>query len=350
MAIRRGHVVLQGASPLAPAPSVHTPSVWKELSLLVALYVGYTASRQLASDNRASAIRHAMDIVDLQRVLHLNVELACNQALAAVPVLAVIAAYWYALLHYLITPVVLFAVARRRPQDYRRLRNALVLATIAALICYLAYPVAPPRFMPGYVDTLRETARWGWWSAQASAPRGFGQLSNQLAAMPSMHVGWAVWCALALRRLVPGRRGLWVHAYPVLTTVVVVVTANHWLLDAVCGAVLVYAAVSVTRLRRNRRTRGHDLSARKPPGTVNGNDLQRSQAHTTWKPALSRPIRARPMPAKNSSTLGLTEGSETTFDMGATLLTLGRRPGTLPACLSDAVRHVGPPHRPLVWG
>lgn len=240
------------------------PSAWRELSLLVALYVGYTASRQLASDDRGQAMHHAMDILGLQRALHLDVELASNLALAAVPALAVVAAYWYALLHYLVTPLVLLAVYRRRPEDYRWLRNALVLATVAALACYLLFPVAPPRFVDGYVDTLRETAGWGWWGGQASVPRGLGQMSNQLAAMPSMHVGWAVWCAVALRRLVPGRRGLWVHAYPLLTAVVVVVTANHWLLDAVFGAAFVHAAVAMLSAGR----RGPRNAPRLAPGTV----------------------------------------------------------------------------------
>jgi len=96
--------------------------------------------------------------------------------------------------------------------------------------------------LPGYVDTLAATSDHGWWGADASAPRGLGSLTNELAAMPSLHVGWALWCTAVVLLCVSRR---WVRAlavaYAVITTVVVVATANHYLLDAVAGAAVIGA-------------------------------------------------------------------------------------------------------------
>src|SRR4029453_10131882 len=112
--------------------------------------------------------------------------------------------------------------------------------------------MAPPRMLPGYVDTLASTAGSGWWGSDASAPRGLGALTNQLAAMPSLHVGWAVWVAWVVvthstRRWGRGLGG----AYPIGPTLVVVATANHSLLDAVAGAAVVAVAIRLSgRLSR----------------------------------------------------------------------------------------------------
>ena len=134
--------------------------------------------------------------------------------------------------------------------------------------------MAPPRMLPGFVDTLASTASLGWWGSDASAPRGLGDLTNQLAAMPSLHVGWAVW--------VPGsstggsRR--WVRllgvAYPVGTTLVVVSTANHYLLDAVAGAAVVAVAsgcpAGSRQPRAARRPLVGDSRSRASYSTANG--------------------------------------------------------------------------------
>ena len=122
-------------------------------------------------------------------------------------------------------------------------------ATLLAVIGYAAFPAMPPRMLGGFTDTLAQTSGSGWWGAEASAPRGMGGMTNQFAAMPSMHVGWAVWCALAARVLLGARRWRWlVWAYPVGTLAVVVATANHYLVDGIVGAALMLAVCA--RLRR----------------------------------------------------------------------------------------------------
>ena len=103
--------------------------------------------------------------------------------------------------------------------------------------------MAPPRFVEGYTDVLALHSGVGWWGADASAPRGLGDLTNELAAFPSLHAGWALWVALVLASAGVGRA--WRVAgfvYALTTAFVVVGTGNHWLLDVVGGWIVVGVA------------------------------------------------------------------------------------------------------------
>ena len=220
-----------------------------EIGLLAALYVAYSLGRLVGDTDRASALANAEALLAAERRLHLDVEAWANGVLhqhQGVPWLAVGTSYWYAVLHYLVTPAVLVWAYRADRGGYRVVRNALVLASAVGLVGFALLPMAPPRMLAGYTDTLAATSSYGWWGAQASAPRGLGELTNQLAAMPSLHVGWAVWCTWVVWRLTRHRlaRALAV-AYPAITTVVVVATANHYVLDAVAGALVVATGIAV---------------------------------------------------------------------------------------------------------
>jgi hypothetical protein len=229
------------------------PRAGVELALLALLYVGYSAARLLADGDVGRAVANAYDLLHLESVLHLDVERSANHVLTDVPALALVASYWYSALHYAVTPAVLIWVYRRHALGYRRVRNALVLATATGLLGFVLLPVAPPRMLPGYVDVLASTSGSGWWGSDASAPKGLGGLTNELAAMPSLHVGWALWCAWVVF-LCTRNRWLRVAAacYAAGTTLVVIGTANHYVLDAVAGAVVVAVAVAVTRPRVSR--------------------------------------------------------------------------------------------------
>lgn len=224
------------------------PALVREIGLLAVLYADYTTARLFADDNLSLAREHARELLRIESVFGLDIESAMNAGLSAIPVLEITASYAYATLHYLVTPAVLVLLWLRAPDRYVHWRRMLVIATVIALICYLAYPTAPPRFEPGFVDTLATTSHWGWWGADASAPRGFGASTNELAAMPSMHVGWALWSAWALSSLIRSPRLLvLIWAYPVVMCLVIIATANHWLLDAVVGAALVGFAAALVR-------------------------------------------------------------------------------------------------------
>jgi len=152
-------------------------------------------------------------------------------------------------MHYVVTPTVLIWMYRKHRAHYGPTRTALVLSTTLGLVGYLLLPTAPPRMLShsGLQDTLADTQSYGWWGGEGSAPRGLGVLTNQFAAMPSLHVGWAIWCG-ALIAMYARRR--WVRAlgvgYPVATTIVVMATGNHYLLDAIAGAVTMGAGALLT--------------------------------------------------------------------------------------------------------
>ena len=220
----------------------------RELLILVALYVAYSATRTFANPDVDTARQRAAELFDAEAMLGLALEPGLNQWASDIAWLGAGMSFWYAALHYIVTPIALYRLYSRHPARYATARTALVIASVLALIGYVLVPTAPPRLMPsGFVDTLARYADVGWWSAHASAPEGFGHLTNELAAMPSLHVGWAVWVAWALYPLLQ-RLGRWaVLAYVAGTTVVVIATGNHWVLAAVAGAAVVWLAIALTR-------------------------------------------------------------------------------------------------------
>jgi hypothetical protein len=176
----------------------------------------------------------------------------------------------YATLHYVVTPLVLLWMWRRHNADYSRARTNLMVATVIGLIGFSLLPVAPPRMLPGFVDTMAQYSGAGWWGAEASAPRGVGSFTNQFAAMPSLHVGWALWCGWQLARhgqhVITRVSGV---AYPALITLVVVATGNHYLLDAIAGVAVVFLAmVAVGTTARLLPRRVIDLTETDPNATA----------------------------------------------------------------------------------
>jgi hypothetical protein len=227
----------------------------RELVILFALYVAYSATRSLANPDLDAARRRAAELFDAEAVLGLAFESGLNRWASDIAWLGAGMSLWYAALHYIVTPITLYWLYARHPHRYARARTAVVIASVLALIGYVLVPTAPPRLMPtGFVDTLARYADVGWWSEHASAPEGFGHLTNELAAMPSLHVGWAVWVAWALYPLL-ARPGRWiVIAYAAGTTIVVVATGNHWVLDALAGAAVVWLGIAITRLLTTHTT------------------------------------------------------------------------------------------------
>ena len=220
----------------------------REFGLLMVLYVAYSASRLFADDAFAPAAERARDLVLVEWWLMLDFERTVNVWFATQDAIGLVASYWYATLHYIVTAAVLVWLYRRGWHAYQPARQALAIATVLGLVLYLLVPMAPPRLLPDYIDVLQLHSASGWWGGEASAPKGLGGLTNQLAAFPSLHAGWALWVALVVRRQVtnPVARGLaWFYA--VGTTIVIVGTGNHWVLDAVMGWVVVLVGWEVAR-------------------------------------------------------------------------------------------------------
>ena len=130
-----------------------------ESALIVALYLGYVSARLLANGDVDQARRHADETCHLEGWLHLDVEAATNVFVSSTVWLAAPVSYWYAALHYLVTPAVLVWLFLRHRSCYGRARTALVLTSAIGLVGFLLYPTAPPRFVAGYVDTLAAVRR-----------------------------------------------------------------------------------------------------------------------------------------------------------------------------------------------
>jgi hypothetical protein len=261
----------------------------RELALCFGLYALYDVTRLWARGGYPSARRHAIGVLHAEQFLGIDIEHAVNHAVSPITWISVAASYWYATMHFIVTPLMLVLLYRRRYDVYRVARTALMGATFLALLGYFFFPTAPPRLLRGYgyIDTVASTARYGWWPSQAKLDSGTGQVTNQFAAMPSMHVGWALWVSLVLAILVRRR---WVKVlafgYVATTTFVVVMTGNHWVLDAVAGAALVLA-VWWFAARQNRLSRSVDEPRFAPELGVGGAAL--GAAADARPPAFARP-------------------------------------------------------------
>ncbi len=235
----------------ADASSVPAPRLWREIALIAVFYVAYTLVRLLIPHDETAAYAHAGQVLRLERALGIDTELSLNRGLMDLPWLARLANVFYATAHFVVTLAVLVWLYRRRPAHFARLRTSLVVATAVALIGFWVYPLAPPRFLgtSGFVDPVTALHTFGLYSSPEA-----GSLTNQFAAMPSMHAGWALWCASAVITMVrrPIVRAI-AALYPIVTILVIFSTANHYVLDAVAGiAIMTTALVAGGHLHRPR--------------------------------------------------------------------------------------------------
>jgi hypothetical protein len=212
---------------------------WRELAYVLAFYGIYSLirNRGLDVDSRDDAFIHAKQVVHLERVLHSFHEQQVQHWFIDQHWFIVFWNVFYGTAHFVVTAVALVWLFLRAPDRYRFWRTTLMCTTALALLGYALYPLMPPRLLPpsyGFVDTLHEIG--GLWSFDSGTMQ---KLSNQYAAMPSLHFAWSTWCACALYPMVTRRwaKGL-VAAYPVLTFFAIVVTANHYWLDAAGGALV----------------------------------------------------------------------------------------------------------------
>ncbi len=201
---------------------------------------------------------------------------------------------YYLIAHVAVTAAAFVWLYVRHPSMYRRFRNVMIVITTAGMSVHLLLPLAPPRMFPhlGFVDTARVI---GPASYGAGSPyKGF---ANQFAAMPSLHFGWALVIAWAVLLATKSRWRYLVILHPVITLAAIVLTANHYWLDAVVATFLFAFALGVDQLLERRRAR-RELRALAEAGTVE--PAGRSTAATTGSPSTYRPRGAR-APAAGSA-------------------------------------------------
>ncbi|MEU3840336.1 phosphatase PAP2 family protein [Streptomyces sp. NPDC028635] len=217
------------------------PPLLRELLLVAGLFLVYKFGRQLATGHTGEAFRDAHHVWDLERTLHLPDEGTVQSLLLHGDTLVRLANTYYATVHFPVTAAFLIWLYLRRPAHYVWARRVLAVLTAAALVLHLTFPLAPPRMLAatGLIDTARV------YGPSVYGPPQTDHLSNQFAAMPSLHFGWALMVAIGLYAATRSRwRLLWL-LHPALTLLVVVGTANHYWLDAIVATALLGATLAV---------------------------------------------------------------------------------------------------------
>lgn len=283
------------------------------LIVVVALYQLYAFARNThgaaSLDAYDTARRHADAVVALQSAVGLPAEVAVQALVLEAEWLVRVSGAFYGSAHFLVTLGVLALLAVRLPRHFDRRAGTLAVTTFVAVVVFAAYPVAPPRLMPpgqATMDTLAVVG--GVWSYDHGV---LERISDPFAALPSLHLAWATWCALVLWELGARsrRRRAWRAAaagHLVATLLCVFVTGNHWYVDAVAGVALVAvvaAAQGGVRALRQPSPAGPTIGARCPwppehaavgeRATLDGPSVQ---ARPGWRvrPARVAPELARP--------------------------------------------------------
>ena len=208
----------------------------KDLLLLGGLWALYTFVRSLSGDDLTAAINHSNGILHLQNALGMPSEATLQMGLLAHPQVVRAANIYYMIAHFPVTVLFLVWVWARHRSHFPIVRNTLILVTATGLALHLLYPLAPPRMLPGFVDTGIVFGQSPYFS------QGVAKTANQLAAMPSLHVGWALIVALSMTAISKTRARYLAFVHPAITAFVVVLTANHYWTDAIVAIFLVLLA------------------------------------------------------------------------------------------------------------
>lgn len=212
----------------------------RELALVLGVSLAYFLTRGLVRGRETDAFAHARQLLRLETALHLTPERALQQFGLDHSWAMHLANNFYLYAHLPVLIAVAVWLYGWHPWAYPWFRNAFLLSALFGLAIYVLLPMAPPRFMPGFVDTM---ALYGF-DVDGSAA---GLLYNPYAAMPSLHVGWSLLAGIAM---IAAARNRWLKtlgaALPVGMTLAVIVTGNHYLLDAVAGAAVVLVALTLS--------------------------------------------------------------------------------------------------------
>jgi hypothetical protein len=210
--------------------------VLRQVSLFGAAYLAYRLVRGLVEGDANAAFAHARDVISLERTTHLFVEPSIQAWASGSHFVMVLSSWLYVNAQTSVTVAALVYLYLRHNRNFYFVRNMFMIAMAIALVGYTVFPTAPPRFMPewGFIDSVSDFT--GVHVSHASTLAS--TLFNPYAAVPSMHVAFALMIGWPLARLSRRRvvKVLWV-LYPFLMAFVIVATANHFIVDAMLGAV-----------------------------------------------------------------------------------------------------------------
>ncbi len=222
----------------------------REVLLLGLLYVAYEWVRGVAPERKALAFQNADRVQAIERWLHIDIELWANGVLRQHQGLADFCSVYYQVAHEGVAAVVLIWLWMRHRPQFAALRTTLVIVSLVSLLIYWVVPLAPPRFAEvGIVDTMLVHP------VLFAGMKSVTGLVNLYAAMPSVHIAWAVWCAIAFTVAARSRIRWLIWLYPLVTAGVVLGTGNHFLLDIIVGAALVIGTWSGLAVLHPHRVR-----------------------------------------------------------------------------------------------
>jgi hypothetical protein len=217
----------------------------RNVALLATLYLAYAFVRRITADDFTTAFRNARRLVEFQHSIGLPSETSVQTPFLYHPTIVRAANTFYMWAHFPGTGLFLAWAWYRHRRHFAVIRSSLITLTVAALALHVFFPLAPPRMLrsQGYIDTGRLFGPSPYDFAGSGA-------ANQIAAMPSLHVGWAMLVAISVIALAKTRWRFAILIHPILTTTVVVLTANHYWTDAIIAAVLVLGSwVFMVRLQ-----------------------------------------------------------------------------------------------------
>jgi len=237
-----------GRMPGRSAPWALWGGVAWESALLFGLYALWQFAGSFTVMGTSGALPRGRWLWDAERVLHLPSETALQRLVLPHPLLVQACNLYYDILHFPLLGACLIWLYARHRESYPRVRTTVAVFTGASLLIQLI-PVAPPRLLPmtGMADTAVQYGQSVYaWSG------GFD--ADEFSAMPSVHVGWALIVAIAVITVSRSRWRWLAAAYPVLTLLVVVVTANHFWLDGIAAGLLVALVLVVQQAARGLRS------------------------------------------------------------------------------------------------
>ena len=240
---------------------------WREAAALVALYELYETARSHVHPPAGPSFRHAETVIRLERHLGLYQERRLQQALIGHKTVIQFWDLYYGTVHFVVPALALWLLWRRRPDRFPQARTAFLVMCYLALVVFFVWPLMPPRYLPAHYGFVDTSVRYG----------GLGPLDSGSMKDTNLHIGWSVWSAWVLVPLLSWRPAkVLAVVYPLITLTAIVVTANHWILDAFGGLGTFGIALSVVttaggvarrRRREEERVERHDgriLGPRRP--------------------------------------------------------------------------------------
>jgi hypothetical protein len=250
-------------------PRHHKTLWWKEVLIITSFYTVYTLIRNRfgsafvnGEDQPVHAFTNAMRVIRLERFIGLYHEESIQEFFLSHTTFIKVMNTYYGTAHFYVTMTVFILLFKFRPDVFAQWRNALAAMTALAIIGFVLFPLMPPRLLDapcpsngegfggvciesslrnyngatnfGFVDTVDK------FGGPLSFNRGAAaKLSNQYAAMPSLHIGWSTWCVFAMWPLAKRRWARFaLFLYPATTLLCIVVTANHYWIDGIGGLVV----------------------------------------------------------------------------------------------------------------